>query len=165
VIFVASAWGDVATWIGAVGTVAAAWVAVVLYLQARREHRRAQARQISGWVPGGVSLIPAGMPIGASPLTAQQQMVSLLIAIRNSSSEIISDVKATPVGPDGADLGVSPTGWTDIGPGQTIEITHSEPDNGRARGEVRLNLQFTDAAGRRWERLGTSLKHLPSTGE
>ena len=59
-LVVSTAWGDVPTWIGAVGTVRPAWIALIVYWQAQSDRRRQQARQISECVPGGVSLIPPG---------------------------------------------------------------------------------------------------------
>lgn len=153
----ATAWGDIPTWVGAVGTVAAAWIALVIYGQSQRERKRSQARSVSGWVPGGPTLVPAGMPIGGSPIIGQEDRVELLIAIHNGSNEIISDVEARVVSPDGDDLHVEGLRWTDIGPGQRVELSHSQLDDGSIRGEVRLKVQFTDAAGRRWERVGSSL--------
>jgi hypothetical protein len=154
----AADWGDVPTWLGAVGTVAAAWIALVIYAQSQRDRKRSQARSVSGWVPGGPSLVPAGMQIGASPFVAQQDRVELQVWIHNRSGEIISDVSARVVSADGEDLGVEGLKWTDIGPGQTIELGHSQPDDGSIRGELRLKVEFTDAAGRRWERVGSSLR-------
>lgn len=156
----ATAWGDIPTWIGAIGTLLAFTIALWIYAQSQRDRRRAQARHVSGWVPGGVSLVPAGMQLGASPLIAQQPTVQFMIKICNGSDDLISDVTALVTAADGVDLGVAPVGWTDIGPGQVIELTSSFADTGQVRGELRLRLTFTDSAARRWERFGGDLRRV-----
>ena len=85
-----------------------------------------------------------GLPVAAGAAT-----VSYLVAVANGSDEIISNVKATVVSGSGADVGAAALEWTDIGPGQKVEITQNEPDNGRIRDPLRLKLAFTDSAGRR----------------
>lgn len=157
---VASAWGDVPTWLGAIGTLSAFGIALVIYAQSQREMRREQARRISGWVPGGVSLVKAGtplpLPIGRAPV----DLVQVKLMIRNDSQELVSDLSATLVSAEGGDLGVEPLGWVDVGPGQHIELDQSMPDTGKVRDPVRLRISFVDAAGKRWERLGGNLSRV-----
>jgi hypothetical protein len=164
-------WGDFPTWLTAVGTLLAFAIALLIYWQAARDRRREQARRVSAWVPGGITLIPAGWtgpglpggptssptPPGLSDGPTNGPRVQFLLRVLNGSDELISDVRVELVSPTGDRLGIPPTGWTDVGPGQEIEITTTWSDDGRVRGEVRLALEFTDAAGRRWMRLGGSL--------
>jgi hypothetical protein len=157
---VAGAWGDVPTWLGAVGTLLAFAIALAIYAQSQREMRREQARRISGWVPGGVSLIKAGTPLPLPRGRAQVDLVQVKLMIRNDSQELVSDLEATLVAADGGDLGVAPLGWVDVGPGQHIELDQSMPDTGKVRDPVRLRISFVDAAGKRWERLGGKLRRI-----
>lgn len=155
---VAGVWGDVPTWLGAIGTLLAFAIALVIYAQSQREMRREQARRISGWVPGGVSLIKAGTPLPLPRGRAQVDLVQVKLMIRNDSQELVSDLEATLVAADGGDIGVAPVGWVDVGPGQHIELDQSMPDTGKVRDPVRLRISFVDAAGKRWERLGGELR-------
>lgn len=149
--------GDVPTWIGALGTVSAFFIALIIYGRSVRDRRKDQARRVSGWIPGGPTIIPAGMLLGQSPKVASVPTIQIMIHIHNGSDELISDVSATPVAADGSDLGVAPTHWTDIGPLKDVELTSFFPDTGTVRGEMRLRLEFTDAVGQRWTRLGGDL--------
>jgi hypothetical protein len=97
-----------------------------------------------------------GPPWGVA--TADRVQIKLMI--RNGSTDLVSDVEATVTSADGMSLGLPPMGWTDIGPGQDIDIDSSYPDNGRVRDPVRLRVRFTDSAGRRWERLGGDLRRI-----
>lgn len=151
-------WGDVPTWVGALGTLAAFVIALGIYAGSVSERRKEHARKVSGWVPGGPAIVPAGAKLGASPTFATVSTLQLLIKIHNGSDEVISDVRAIVVSADGTDLGLDPIGWTDVGPGQDIEITTFTPDRGLVRGELRLRIEFTDAGGRKWSRLGGALR-------
>jgi hypothetical protein len=155
-----SASGDAPTWIGAVGTVLAFGIALVIYAQSQWEQRRAQARRISGWVPGGVTLLKAGTPLNSMPAVAEVDSVQTKLMIRNDSDELVSNLEATLVAADGGDLGEPPLRWTDVGPGQHIELDQLMADTGRVRDPVRLRITFVDAGGRRWERLGGSLRRI-----
>jgi hypothetical protein len=155
-----TAWGDIPTWVGAVGTLLAFAIALTIYAQAQSEQRKAQSRHVSGWVPGGPSLVPTGVPFAGTKMVSQGPRVEFVIMIRNGSEDLISDVEAVVLAVDGTDLGLGASRWTDIGPGQTIDMTTSVPDDGRVRGELRLRVAFTDSAGRRWERFGGSLRRI-----
>ncbi|MFL5964072.1 MAG: hypothetical protein ACJ757_14385 [Gaiellaceae bacterium] len=153
-------WGDVPTWIGAVGTLLAFGIALLIYAQSQREQRRAQARRVSGWVPGGVSLIRAGTPLKLPIGRVEFDLVQVKLMIRNDSQELVSDLEATIVAADGGDLGVASLAWIDVGPGQHIELDQTMPDTGKVRDPVRLKISFVDATGRRWERLGGNLRRV-----
>lgn len=161
-------YGDVPTWIGAVATIAAAGVALAIFGGSVRDRRRDQARRVAGLVPGGLSIIPPGQPlfthgslrVAAPAAVATRQHVQCLVHVKNGSDEVISDVTATVVSRDGSPIGLAPFSWVDIGPGQLIEITAAQVDPGGVSSNVRLLLEFTDAAGRRWRRLGGSLKRM-----
>jgi hypothetical protein len=44
-------WGDLPTWVGAIGAILAFGIALVIYGQSIRDRRKEQARLVSGWVP------------------------------------------------------------------------------------------------------------------
>jgi hypothetical protein len=160
-------WGDVPTWLGALGTLLAFAIALVIYAQSLGDRRRDAARRVSGWAPNGMQIIPAGVEapgqeyftrIGEAPLTTADDRCTVTIWIRNRGDELISDIRATLVNPDdGSDWGVEEQRWLEIGPGQQMQRTVLYKDTG-ARGWPQVRLEFTDAADRRWTRRGGRLR-------
>lgn len=154
--------GSQADWVSAVGTLLAFLVALLIFARSERDRTRDQARRVSGWVPGGVTRIATGQPImhGATAVEAPMELFECLVKIRNSADELISDVHAAVVDEGDNELGADPLTWTDIGPGQELDVHLRWPDSGQAVQHVRLRLRFTDATGRRWYRVGGRLSMI-----
>jgi hypothetical protein len=80
-------WGDVATWVGSIGTAAAFFATLVLLFitrqeqkAAREDDRRAQARQVSAWCEG---VLPAD----------EDGRHSVTVMVQNASDEPIYGIK------------------------------------------------------------------------
>jgi hypothetical protein len=129
-------------------------------------HPGDQARRITAWVSGGPGIIPPGEPVpgynsltwvGEMALRAPYSRILMQTAVRNGSDELISDVRAVLVTyPDGTDWGVQEWRWPEIGPGRE-EMTALFKDTG-VRGAAQVRLEFTDANGIRWTRVGGDLR-------
>lgn len=150
--------GSLPDWLAAVGTVAAAWVAVVLAMREgdrakraeaerdglRRERNREQAGKVVAWMvdaeippPGG-----RGMVFG----TRQGYRV----IARNVSDEPVFAVKAEIVHGDGFEHTVLEE-WDVLPPqGEVAQVITNQINAYNERPYVTLT--FTDAAGRRWRR-------------
>lgn len=132
-------WGDVATWVGSVGTTGALIVAILLAVRDRGRRRidaeRRQASQVSAWLE----------------LAPPPENKVLLVA-RNASLSQINDVRG--VIEDFADQppsrietwipGLPPTGVPIY-----IELP-VEPPNERQKYRYELTYEFTDLDMRRW---------------
>ena len=133
-------WGDVAAWVGALGTIAAFGLAFYLALSQRRESQHeaecAQASLVSAWLDTADLL---GTPV-----------VRLLV--RNSSQSHVSDFIGTiqdtaTSNTQAAEVwfpGVPPTGEP------IIEILDVEFPSSAERYRYELTHEFTDVQGRRW---------------
>lgn len=169
-------WGDVPTWIGAIGTVGAVFWAVFLYTGSLEDRKKAQARllaPVGGAVP--VQVLP-GAPvepesngsqdlIGIGPdrrvvVTSEAYMVK--VRIISTSAETFSDIRASLLLEDGRQVDFT-LGFSEIAPHEEkIFTNYFHP--GRVFGLMKVILQFQDANGNRWERInGEPLRSLPRT--
>ena len=158
-------WGDVPTWIGAVGAIGAVVWAVFLYAGSLQDRKRAQARllaPVGGAVP--VQVLP-GAPLelessGASDLLgigpdrrgiviAEAYMAKVRLV--STSEETFSDVRATLILNSGAEVDFTlPFG--EVAPHEEkIHTNYFHP--GEIAGPMKVRLQFQDANGNRWERI------------
>jgi hypothetical protein len=164
------AWGDVPTWVGSIGTVAAFGVAAGVYVQSQFDRRRSQAGKVTAWVSGGPIFFPDPVlgeleheliPAFASEIPVDRPRIWVEFSIRNGSDELISDVIATLlVGkysslPEGSFWDGIETRFPEIPPGLTTWRADFVHDDTKGAGIVRL--QFTDSAGLRWLRVGGRL--------
>ncbi|MGY1773486.1 hypothetical protein [Blastococcus sp. SYSU D00813] len=144
-------WGDVPGWFSAVGTVGALAVALTIFRQSVSDRRQEQARKVSAW-SGAVVVTPDGYH------------VRVPFQVRNLSDELITDVSARLVTLDDKDIGPAPHDWkyADLEPGGTAGFTLEERlDLGWSGVDAaRVRVVFTDAAGRRWRRVGGQLRRV-----
>ena len=152
-------WGDVPAWIGSIGTAVAFILAAWVYLQSFRDRRAEQARKVAAWAPGGITLLSPGEEIPRTPMTVDVESIHTLVHVYNLSDELVSDLTMRLVRLDGTEFDErARTHWTDVGPGQRIENGIRLPYDGRPLTPLRVQIEFTDAAGRRWRRLGGTLR-------
>lgn len=157
--------GDVATWVGAIGTLGAVFWAVYLYRRSLRDSERAQARllaPIGGVAP--VQVLP-GMEVegeGSGPgdllgISADRRPIVIAeaymatVRLVSTSDEAFSGTTAALLMEDGreADLAL---GFDEIAPHEEKKFTNYFPP-GDIAGSMRVRLRFRDANGRRWERV------------
>ena len=143
-----SVWGDVATWVTGIATIA---LFIIGFLQIRNErmlrmksekelefrNRREQAERISSWI------------------IRESQAGSLLIAILNQSPQPVYQVIVTVVvlGQEGEPRGHAPAGQVCIAvapPGQGYIMVEADYHGMHRRPGVEI--AFRDAAGRNWVR-------------
>lgn len=158
-------WGDVPTWVGSVGTVLAFAIALVLFALTLRDRQRDQAGRITAWVHGNPTILRSGerayrqasMETVTEDWSDSEERVLIEISIRNTSDQIISDVRATLVTyPGRSKWGAAEMHWLDIGPGEElIRAMYRRTDVSASKARVRL--VFTDTRGRHWTRLGGHL--------
>jgi hypothetical protein len=143
-------WGDLATWVAAVGTVGA--VVVALWLASRdsreraRGERRRQAETVTAWISGGYSLV-AGENRFVAPVAVQNgssQLVYRFIA------SLVQDLRGQESSPQ---PGLK---WRvfvgELPPGRS-QFTIEHPGGGM-HFRAGIELAFQDAAGRWWVRKG-----------
>lgn len=167
-------WGDVATWVQAVGTVAAFWIAFWQirterrarqageHVQRERDHR-SQAERVSAWY-GGQELPPD------ADYDSQDTTV---ISVLNRSDEPVYEAVITMVYIQGA---APHTGeaWSEIAPQDAPREVWAVLPPGERRvtmpggwgiltGRVGAEIAFTDRAGASWVRRATgALEELPT---
>lgn len=154
-------WGSVADWVSGLAT---AGTLILMYLllrkesaalkanreqilRAERDRERAQARLVSAWVGD----IHASTPVG------QREKWIVHLHVRNGSDEPVSDVEVHVLVEDTQMVRRCPVlgpGVNDIDP---IGIPRSDSEHPNV-GEA--HILFTDAEGRRWERLGSELSRV-----
>jgi hypothetical protein len=175
--------GDAASWVEALGTLAAFALALAVFIQALRDRRRVQARLVSGYIAGGrikylggtelrvvhedkrpvklepgVSLSPGPNDSGAVALAGD--VISFRWILRNDSDEMLGATRLVLVDEKGrevrvlTELGyVLPKGVHD----QTVVLLEEDAPPL----PLRTKVQFEDAVGRCWEREpGRPLKRL-----
>lgn len=160
-----SIWGDVPTWLGAVGTLGAVFWAVFLYRRSVEDAQRSQARllaPVGGVAP--VQVLPGtvvesdsagtqdllGISSDLRPIViAEAYMASVRIV--STSDEAFSEVSAALLMEGGRDVDF-PLGFDEIGPHESKRFTYYYPP-GVIAGSMRVRLRFMDANGRRWERI------------
>jgi hypothetical protein len=165
------AWGDVPTWVGSIGTVAAFAVAAGVYAQTQYDRRRSVAAKVTAWLSEGPAFFEAGaldelerelIPVGQPELDVSSKRVWIAFSIRNGSDDLISDVVATLIMLPGSSLpagsfwdGIE-TRFGEIPPGLTRWRAEFKDTGIEGNGTVRL--QFTDTKGLRWIREGGHLR-------
>lgn len=157
-------WGDVPTWIGAVGTLSAVFWAVFLFRRKILDTERAQARllaPVGGAVPVqvlpgelmkdestaafGVIDISTGIPIIAS------EAFYATIKLVSTSDEAFSDLVVDLIMEDGKETKFV-IGFSEMAPHETKVYTNYYPP-GVISGKLLVRLRFRDANGRYWERI------------
>jgi hypothetical protein len=134
-------WGNVAEWVGGIGT-AGAFVATYLLLRhelaTRRVQReadeRAQANQVAAWMG---TFPQDGSAIGGRPV----------LNVGNQSTSPVYDVVAKATAVDESGVFVEDS-WQAFGPVDTKRGTYAT----RVDKDARVELWFTDSAGLRWNR-------------
>lgn len=157
-------WGDVPTWVGAIGALAAFGWAVFLYGGTVRDQRRAQARllaPVGGATPvldlPGTTIRGEGVaPKGALMLNAERQLVStgsfpwVNVRLVSTSDETFTGIRVWLDLEDGTTVRF-PLGFSEMAPHEDKDVyAYFEP--GRVRGNMEVRIQFQDANGRWWER-------------
>lgn len=172
----------VSGWLEALGTIGAFAVALLLAWFALRDRREQQARSVVAYASGGPIKYPqpgmtksigsdncqfdAGvlLPVGLTSGTVTFAVPTSEFAwtLQNRSQEMISDVHAQLVDPQGDvlyDMGTTPVVW----PGWDQEHRIFTPAEGsRIGGQLRVRITFRDAVGREWTR--TSGERLRRAG-
>lgn len=162
----AAEWGDVSSWVGAIGTVGALLWAIVLYSRDLDERKSSQARHLTqvgtvsptqvlkGHVVQEDSTIFAGV---GTTLSQDKRLVLLAEALQASvrvvstSDEVFTGVRAWLVQDDGTEV-VFSLGFDELAPGE--ERTWTDYYRlGDISGGMRVRLQYRDANGRWWERI------------
>jgi len=158
-------WGDVPTWIGAIGALGAVFWAIFLYSNSLRDQRRSQARLLAP--VGGAAPIqaPPGTPvepqsIGSMGMFALTPDNKLLVAketyrarvrLVSTSDETFAGLRAWLLLGDGRQVHF-PLGFDELGPHEEkIQNVYYWP--GEIGGGMNVQLQFQDANGRWWERV------------
>lgn len=158
------AWGDVPTWVGAVGTVAALLWAVFLYRRSVLDKESAQARLLSP--VGGAAPVQVLPGMDVEPECAStQDLIGLLpggrlgviseaymatVHIVSTSDETFAELSVALVLEDGSVVDF-PLSSGEVAPHEARKFTYYFPP-GIIYGNMRVRLRFVDANGRRWER-------------
>lgn len=147
-------WGDVATWVGSVGTTLAFFATLILLVITRQEQkvareddRRAQARQVSAWC---VQVQPAG----------ENGRHAVTVTVWNSSDEPVYGMRvAAGAEWSGQDIAVAKvTGLHYVTPpnyrqDHTVHLALSPLPSGGYEAALPVELIFNDASGGRfWRR-------------
>ncbi len=152
-------WGDLPTWVAAVGTVGAVIVALVLSgREGRRQiraQRRHQAELVTGWLSGN------------SRSSSETQQMLRRVDLQNASSQLVYHVIISLVITRGAgtiqrEYGTEyRTFLGELPPGKrSTEIEHGD---GGMMMRFGIELAFRDAAGRSWLRDADGLlKEIPN---
>lgn len=159
------AWGDVPTWIGAVGTLGAVFWAVFLYANSIRDRKRAQARllaPVGGAVP--VQVLPGdrveyegtaeGGLIGIGPdrkLVVLSEAYVATVRLVSTSDETFSDIRADLLLQDGREVEFA-LSFSEIAPYEEKKVTNYYRP-GTISGGMKVRIRFQDANGRLWERV------------
>lgn len=159
------AWGDVAAWVGALGTLGAAFWAVFLFKRTLKDGERAQARLLA---PVGravpVQALP-GTPTqpesagtqdllgfgadGRAIVIAEAYMAKVRLV--STSEEAFSGLSASLLMEDGREVAF-PLGFSEIAPREEKSFIYYYPP-GNISGSMRVRLRFKDANGQAWERI------------
>lgn len=157
-------WGDVPTWVGAVGTLGAVFWAVFLYRRSLRDSEREQARLLApvggvapiqvlpGTLIEGAASGPSdlvGIIDGKAAVIAEANMATVRLV--STSNEAFSDVSAALLMEDGREEDFM-LGFDEIAPHEGKIVTNYYRP-GVIAGNMRVRLRFQDANGRRWERI------------
>lgn len=142
-------WGDVPTWLGAIGTVGTLVAAIFVVSREQRaaarnddERRRNQASQVAAW-----ARIEPGGRIGG---------LEVQLYVRNASKQPVYDVLAaiqdggTGEGVATDSLAVLPPGETEVR-AQAGALRHFLRDS-KVTGSPAVTMSFRDSAGQAWQR-------------
>lgn len=166
-------WGDVPTWVGSIGAVAALFWAVFLYSRSLKDQRSAQARLIAP--VGGAAPVQAlpDEPV-RSPSSGKGGMFALgpdhkmivakevfwaRVRLVSTSDETFSGLRTWLVMSDGREAHFE-LSFNEMAPHEDKSQTcYFWP--GEISGQMKVRLQFQDANGRWWERVnGTPVRQL-----
>lgn len=129
-----------ATWVAAGGTALATCIATVALLMQRFDSRRAFAEQVAIWFDGEVKAKnTASLPVSTIDFRATKRVRKL---------HIIPKYEQVPGIGDGQSTLMADSMWTIVSAPESLE-NYAQP---LEQGEMRLELRFTDPAGRRWLR-------------
>ncbi len=144
-------WGDVPSWVAAIGTVGALIVALYLgvreLIRARVDRERADASQVTGWLDIGEidGVQRVRVLVCNKSGAASTKILAKVLDLTGAVTEV------TPVFING----VPPTGEPVVR-GVDVPLP-SEPDQEHYRLD---SLQFTDGAGIRWDRSMSGLRKI-----
>lgn len=158
-------WGDVPTWIGAIGTLLAILWAVFLYRSSIEDRKRSQARLLAPVggsapvqaLPGTAVSVPSSIDVRVhqDPSTREVLLAeeSYLARVRlvSTSDETFSNLRVWLLPPDGTAVPFR-LGLSEMAPHSDVSYTHYYPP-GVIFGSMKVRVQFRDANGRWWERI------------
>lgn len=135
-------WGDLATWVGAIGTTGAFGVSLFLLWQSLEDRRKGQARLVAAW--------QHGISVEGGSVNGVEYHASITYHVSNNSQEpVYNVVMGAMCGVRGSfvrHLGV-------LGPLEKREVTILLVGSPRAE-QYAPSLAFVDADGRQWLRDG-----------
>ena len=143
-----SVWGDVPTWVAAIGTAGTLIATVYLLYRREQERHKGQAVLVSAWMD-------------ESARADDEETWDLTYLARNHSEEPVYDVVLT------ADCGVRGTYVRWLGtmaPGELRRVKIKLSGTPRAQ-EYQPHLTFTDAAGHRWLRTSAGQLRKPTRSD
>lgn len=173
---------DLPAWLGAVGTIGAFVIALVLLRATVMDRRTAQARLVSAWssrntmrhrqgtkahyppvrvVPLDGTLAPDVIGAGGGALTAERDYWLIPWFLVNASDEMVSEVECYVQSSDGeqAEFVALLLALPGRHRYEGMLQLQDERWEGHRMHAVRIDVHFTDATGRRWERTtGQALK-------
>jgi hypothetical protein len=168
-------WGDVPTWLGALGTFLAFGLALILYRGSARDSMKAQARLLSPVGGASATVATAGTlvsPSASSPkrlltripnigVVVAEEAVYSTVRLVSTSGESFTDIRTWLVMSDGTEVYFEMTP-RDFAPHE--DATHTVYFSpGTVKGEMQVRVQFRDSNGRWWERLtGEPVRRLKS---
>lgn len=164
-------WGDMATWVGSIGTVGALIWAVFIYSGSVKDKKIAQARLLSVvGPPVQVQVMPGDMckqnpsifiGVNAQPkppsygsgggMILLEEAVSVFFRLTSTSDETFTITSVEIMREDGSALQIE-FGWSDIEPHGKLEISYYFPPETLGATKC-YRVRFRDAAGRHWERV------------
>jgi hypothetical protein len=165
-------WGDVPTWAGAVGTIAAVLWAVYLYRGSLLDKKMSQARLLS---PMGartfIQMQPGEQLLGVPTLleagvktnqgrSLEQFAWRTQVRLVSTSDEAFYGVSLAVIRHDGEVISI-PIDTSELGPHESCSwmVYLHKP----AEDPMHVRVRFTDASGARWERTNREpLKAIPS---
>lgn len=165
-------WGDVPTWVGAVGTVAAVFWAVHLYRGSLKDKKMSQARLLSPMgartfiqmQPGeelliAPTLLEAGMRTNRGR-SLEQSAWRTHVRLVSTSEEAFYRVSLAVIRNDGDVISI-PIDTSELGPHESLSwmvYLHKSAEE-----PMHVRVRFTDASGVRWERTNHEpLKAIPA---
>lgn len=158
-------WGDVPTWIGAIGTLLAILWAVFLYRSSIEDGKRSQARLLAPVggaapvqaLPGSVVSSPSSIDVDVYQNSTTLQLLLSeeacwsRVRLVSTSDETFSDIRVWLLLRDGTEVPFR-MGFSEMAPHSDESYTHYYRP-GVIFGTMKVRVQFRDANGRWWERV------------